>query len=353
MLIEKKMIGLSSQQQLRHGSLVAQYLTYVLVISIHVAAGFSTHGSIRFPFALSNNKLSKSFQGRTLPACNSNSKPITQEIRCSIGLNGKSKNSTYKRQHGATKLSLVSSAEDKESRSGTSELLFLAQKTYLSEKIMSYGNDEEDIKTKMQSFFQQQLTIQTLLGGANENEVIQLSPGKTAELLDGTQSKFDAVYTVTTDGIQFPGLKLTSKASIGTSQKDTTNDTFPCLQLIFIKDEQKVEGTKLSCWIFNKLTGGDKRNGDEEQTTSATTLITITTDGVENGFMIQVDTKLQVKVKFPAILLKILPVSKAKAEEQGTLSLEKVLDKDFNAVLPRLSSQLTTWMQTFDSNTNI
>lgn len=297
-------------------------------------------------FGTASNVISSNAVG--MGVVRSTSQPMDNSLWLSANLHrcrlGTSLSSTSSRQDGAS--------------NDESSLLFFAKKRYLSEPIKN--DEDDDIKTKLASFLQEKGTIQTLLGGASENEVIKLP--SSSDLLDQWTLKSemlgakkptssDAAYMVTTDGIQFPGLKLVTKAYIGTSLALKDPSSFPELQLVFIKDEQFAEG--FNRWIFNKLTGGKKRSDEGGQSTSSISRISATTDGVESGYRFSVDTQLQVNINFPAILLRILPVSKSKAEEQGSLSLEKLLDKDFNAVLPRLASQMIPWMEKFDMNQNM
>ena len=57
---------------------------------------------------------------------------------------------------------------------------------------------------------------------------------------------------------------------------------------------------------------------------------------------LDIETSLDIAVQFPKILLKILPVSKEKAEEQGSNSILKTLDKDTGASLKRIEEYFRT-----------
>jgi len=149
----------------------------------------------------------------------------------------------------------------------------------------------------------------------------------------------DKVFLVTT-GIDFPGLRILSRSFIGVKGLTPTRDPpfpYPGLEIVLIKDEQEVEGTPPLRWIFNKLTGSS--GGDKgEQSVRSFNRVTIepSSDGKKMTFQSKVS--LEIGVQFPAIFLKLLPVSKEKAEEQGSASISKELDKDIVPALKRLRS---------------
>ena len=58
-----------------------------------------------------------------------------------------------------------------------------------------------------------------------------------------------------------------------------------------------------------------------------------------------IEASLEVIVKFPSLLLKVMPVSKKKAEEQGSASVLKAIGKDIEAVLPKVRSY---YLETFE-----
>lgn len=147
----------------------------------------------------------------------------------------------------------------------------------------------------------------------------------------------DKVFWVTT-GMNFPGLRISSRSFIGVKGLTPTRDPlfpYPGLEFVLIKDEQEVEGTPPLMWIFNKLTGSS--GGDKgEQSVRSLNRVTIepSSDGKEMVF--QSNVLLEIDVLFPSIFLKLLPVSKDKAEEQGSASISKALDKDIVPALKRL-----------------
>lgn len=163
----------------------------------------------------------------------------------------------------------------------------------------------------------------------------------------------DVVCRVNTGGMNFVGLEVKSDAMIGTKlvfpdainieSTSAGNDVFvsPEYQLTFIKDIQNVKGPMLLVWIFNKLTGQDgKQSGNEEgkkeQAVTSFSRFYAEQSGESEAIFV-LETSLDIAVNFPSLLLKILPVSKEKAEEQGSASVTKALIKDTAASLERIA----------------
>jgi hypothetical protein len=84
----------------------------------------------------------------------------------------------------------------------------------------------------------------------------------------------------------------------------------------------------------------DNQNDKEEQSVSSFSRFytkIINDDEDESSVVFAIDSSLDIAVKFPSLLLKILPVSKEKAEEQGSASVAKTLMNDTGAALQRIS----------------
>lgn len=153
------------------------------------------------------------------------------------------------------------------------------------------------------------------------------------------------ICKVQTSGLNFSGLQVKTVANIGTQllqlqHDDTdTNDTFQ-LEFTYIDDEQIVQGPKILVSIFNVLTG--KKDSDDEakknkgQGQRVQSLSRLSTTVSNDTVVFHLDTCLDISIQFPTVLLKILPVSKEKAEEQGSEAIMKTLIKDTEAMIPKL-----------------
>ena len=167
---------------------------------------------------------------------------------------------------------------------------------------------------------------------------------------DPSPESGDVVCRVNTGGMNFAGLSVQSDAMIGTKlilpAEATPSPSSPEYQLVFIKDRKNVTGPRLLVWIFNKLTGDGNENEDEnegeDREQAVTSLarfyakISSDDDDESKSVVFTIETSLDIAVKFPSLLLKILPVSKEKAEMEGSASVVKTLVKDTNASLQRI-----------------
>lgn len=137
----------------------------------------------------------------------------------------------------------------------------------------------------------------------------------------------DSPLSVKTGGIDFPGLRLESKAKIGAK---LISEPSPRYEFVLIGDEQTVTGLPPVKWVYNKLTGNDGEKSGSNSSTSS--LTTISYDETNDGkTVIKSNASLSISVKFPSILLKIMPTNKEKAEETGGNALCKTLEKDVQA----------------------
>jgi len=173
-------------------------------------------------------------------------------------------------------------------------------------------------------------------GGKNPVETIEMTPElmaqwkKLAKENGGEEPESTDVFlSVTTGGINFPGLKLKSQALIGS--KLVLESTYPEFQFTLLGSENTAEGLPPVVWIYNKLTGAGQEGGESSQETSSFTRVVVMPNGNDKELIIKADCSLSVGVNFPKILMKILPVSKEKAEEQGSEAISKTIQKDLTA----------------------
>lgn len=153
----------------------------------------------------------------------------------------------------------------------------------------------------------------------------------------------DCALSVKTGGIDFPGLHLVSKANIGAK---LVQEPSPRYEFVLIGDEQTVKGLPPVVWVYNKLTGsgdGGEKGGSNASTSSLTTITYGETEGGKT--IIKSNASLSVNVKFPSILLKILPTNKEKAEDTGGKALCKTLEKD---VIASMEAVEKSYMQYLD-----
>jgi len=167
------------------------------------------------------------------------------------------------------------------------------------------------------------------------------------KLLEVTPSSDFSVVSVKTGGISFPGLTLTSKAKIAV-QEVAADDTNTRYEFVYLSDEKEIKGLPPVVWIFQKLTGGD-----DGGSTGQKSLTSVTYQISDETVVFKTETCLEILVTFPSILMKILPTSKEKAEEQGGSAIAKAIDKDVQTSMKALEEAYNKNISSITSKGNV
>ncbi len=320
----------------------------------------------------------------------------------SLPLEGEGEGEDGTSTSASTSRSTTSNSSSKSKSKGMTSLHFRGEKVYKSDPVPIIHTNSNDLA----SFFADTEVRSLLLNGDREDS-IEIVPRKEVddnminlwiqqcEIVGGLRPSLDdaddvdgvdgvddvdadAIFRVNTGKMNFSGLKISSNSLIGVKylkdgdiinsennnddNNDANNDNKPEYQLVFIKDSPIVQGPRILVWIYNQLTGSNKNknvnktaakdgsdtNTDEnekEQTVRAFSRFTYETTPDGKSLIFSVESKLEVVIKFPSLLLKIMPVSKEKAEEQGSESVLKAMGKDIEAVLPKVRDY---YLKTFE-----
>lgn len=210
----------------------------------------------------------------------------------------------------------------------------------------STGSDPAP-KTSVQAmvdFFRDPVNRNCLISGGNKRETQTVAT--TEELLQTWKARAyslgaqmpeasDIIVLVRIAGMSFPGIKLTSLSVIGTKLVvPTTSDAFPTYEFVLIQDKREATGLKPLVWIYNQLVGTGKL--EREKDTSPTSLSRVTVQSHDGASVVfKIKTFLEIRVRFPTVLLKILPVKKEKAEAQGSSALIKIISKDIDNAITK------------------
>lgn len=156
--------------------------------------------------------------------------------------------------------------------------------------------------------------------------------------------------------IDFPGLKLTTINTIGVKtvlpemaqpieqqQRQTSEDIFGMRYEFTLLDSVfRPEGNAPIVWLFNKLIGTSSDNGVTDEpiepaTSSFTTYYVEPATGPSDPDKIVFvsDSNLVTCIEFPSFLIRVLPVSLQKMEEQGSKAMQTTLDKEIGPSLKR------------------
>jgi hypothetical protein len=88
----------------------------------------------------------------------------------------------------------------------------------------------------------------------------------------------------------------------------------PSYQFVLIRDSTYAEGNRIFVWFFNKVAGKDK---DKEKEATTQSLNVIRTLARNDEIAFEASANLRVQVKFPSVLMKVIPGGKEKAEQTG------------------------------------
>ena len=206
---------------------------------------------------------------------------------------------------------------------------------------------------KLLDFFSLPDSAPLILRGSKNNHIVEITNPDTV-LLDAYQKQCrhvnahspkpnDKLFDVTTSGVEFPGLKVMSVATIGVNIF-VCDRGLPSYQFVLIRDSTYAEGNRIFVWFFNKVTGKDAHsNGNESTTQSLNIIRTVPVGNDEIAF--EANASLIVQVKVPSFLMKVIPSGKAKAEETGGKSICKVLEEDIPVALRGFREEYLEWLQ--------
>lgn len=148
---------------------------------------------------------------------------------------------------------------------------------------------------------------------------------------DSRPADDDAVIAVDVQ-VKFPGMKLVTTTVSGIKQLALGDES---MELMLIAEKSEAMGAAPVVWLFNKLTGNDKKEQGvflPPEMTKVRSFIGQTDLG--NGALaLRYKLQMQVTVEFPAVLMKILPTSIEKMEEQGSKSILKTVSKDIDTAM--------------------
>lgn len=167
------------------------------------------------------------------------------------------------------------------------------------------------------------------------NELLEKWKSKASTLGAVEPDASDAIINVRTGRIHFPGLNVDTTSLIGTKLiLPPESISFPNYEFILIQDKRNVSGFKPIVWMYNRLMAPSKKEGRDTTPSSLTRVFALPS---EDGKTVKFETHtfLEVQVSFPAFLLKIIPSSKEKAEEQGNEALKKALKKDIEVAVDK------------------
>jgi len=231
--------------------------------------------------------------------------------------------------------------ENTEEKHAKKESLIFSAIANMSTEPLPSGTSKEDVALFLQQPENRNLLLSS--GGSRPVEEMPLSPELESlwkELcqkeygLENLPSPGDVVLAC--DSIaKFPGLKMVTTTISGVKYSETKTG-YPQYSFFLIGEKQSISGLPPVVYMFNKLTGMNKKGDSLKPSGVAASIVSLqeTAGDDDENLVINFDANIKITVEFPAFLLKILPVSKEKAEEQGSASILK-------SVKPSLDQSLT------------
>ena len=146
----------------------------------------------------------------------------------------------------------------------------------------------------------------------------------------------DAVFELSSDAINFSGLNVQTTVCCGAKLLETS-EGFPTYEFVMIKDTTKANGPKFLLWIYNQVMDFAARyntKSKNDKTTRSLCFVTLVEEG-QQGVSIHFESSFQTKMNFPSFLIKILPISKERAEKQGSSAVRNFVEKGVERSLDR------------------
>jgi hypothetical protein len=142
--------------------------------------------------------------------------------------------------------------------------------------------------------------------------------------------------------VRFPGLKMVNTVYSGVKLV-VAGDISPSYQIILVAEKKRVVGAPPVVWLFNQLTGHSSELEDIIRPPSARVQSSIFTTDTESGPCFTFDCRAEIIITFPKLLVKILPTTKEKMEEQGTASVKKTIEHDISKATKTVNEVFYEW----------
>lgn len=141
--------------------------------------------------------------------------------------------------------------------------------------------------------------------------------------------------------LNMPGLRVLSENLVGANLilgRQGQGDSLPEYQFTVIDTKLTPEGAAPLVWLFNKLTKY------MDKTSSFSRVRAVNAGGRESGKIVfTTDARLETKIRLPAAAAKVLPLNIPKFEQQGSRSMQKLLEKELQPALLCFRDAFVKW----------
>lgn len=190
-----------------------------------------------------------------------------------------------------------------------------------------------------------------LKGGGNPTEQILPTP----ELYDEwrVQSRVvrseppapnDPILAISSKVPLLPGLSISATSYMGCKFLQNPRTLLPIYEFTLIKDEYAAQGSKPLVWIFNRMTGV---GGDSDSSRKTHALSRVSMEPCESGtsIIMQYFGFVKVSCSVPGALIRILPMSKKKAQEKVSNAMVKQLEREGLASIQKFQRAFEEWLE--------
>ena len=154
------------------------------------------------------------------------------------------------------------------------------------------------------------------------------------------------------------------------------SSTFVGMQLLLLQDDDNHQNVELQMTLldttldatgpgplvslFYKIMGRPNNNNSTKedddhqepaiQTIGFTRVSAKKSDNDNNNIIFVSTARLESRMRIPALLWKLIPMSKKRLEARGSATLQKAIEKDMDAALERLAKAYVKWIQEEDQD---
>ena len=133
----------------------------------------------------------------------------------------------------------------------------------------------------------------------------------------------------------------------GTRLLEENENNLPEYQFILIGDSREAQGAAPVVWLFEKLTRNEKIDDADKDAVGSSSLTRVYPKINKDGAVsFEADAFINIIVSFPSLMMRLLPVSLDKFEEQGSASIQRVVEKSVRPSMVSFSDAFKVWVNT-------
>lgn len=162
----------------------------------------------------------------------------------------------------------------------------------------------------------------------------------------------DPIFVTNTTS-RFPGLRLTTTVYNGIKTFDETEAAAddgipPRFVLNMIAETQAPTGFPPFVWAFHKLMGFCEPEGSLRPCGRVQSVLSVVEDDGDDRrrrrrMALRMDVSVRIEVEFPAVLVRILPMRKDKAEAVASSSIMKSVSRDVKTAVAGMQKAFAEW----------